>query len=69
MDQQTPVRQPRMLKVAEVAKRLDLSEKRVYILAQEGVIPRVKLGHQIRFNEATLEAWIAAGGAGYPEDK
>lgn len=57
---------PRMLRVAEVAKRLDLPEKRLYILAREGIIPHVRLGRSIRFNEAELEAWIAAGGSGYP---
>lgn len=57
---------PRMLRVAEVAKRLDLPEKRLYILAREGIIPHVRLGRSIRFNEAEIEAWIAAGGAGYP---
>lgn len=57
---------PRMLRVAEVAKRLDLPEKRLYILAREGIIPHVRLGRSIRFNEAEIEAWIAGGGAGYP---
>jgi len=60
-------RQPaRMLRVADVAARLDLPEKRIYILAREGIIPHVRLGRSIRFNEAEIEAWIAAGGAGYP---
>lgn len=56
----------RMLRVSDVAQRLDLPEKRLYILAREGIIPHVRLGRSIRFNEAELEAWIAAGGAGYP---
>lgn len=60
-------RTARMLRVADVAARLDLPEKRVYILAREGIIPHVRLGRSIRFNEAELEEWIAAGGAGYPE--
>ena len=60
---------PRMLRVAEVAKRLDLPEKRLYILAREGIIPHVRLGRSVRFNEAELEAWIAAGGAGYPGEQ
>jgi len=59
-------RRPRMLRVSQVAELLDLPEQRVRILAREGVIPRVKVGRQVRFNEAELEAWIAGGGAGYP---
>ena len=58
---------PRMLRVAEVAKRLDLPEKRLYILAREGIIPHVRLGRSIRFNEAEIEAWITAGGKGFGE--
>lgn len=57
----------RMLRTEDVAKRLDIPIRRVRILAQQGIIPRVKIGHSIRFNEADLEAWIAAGGAGYPK--
>lgn len=64
-----PVRSPRMIRVAELASRLDLPEKRVYILARQGVIPHVRLGRSIRFNEAEIEALIAAGGAGYPEEQ
>ena len=58
---------PRMLRVAEVAKRLDLPEKRLYILAREGIIPHVRLGRSIRFNEAEIEDWITAGGKGFGE--
>jgi len=57
---------PRMLRVSQVAELLDLPERRVRILAREGVIPRVKVGRQVRFNSAEIEAWIAAGGADYP---
>lgn len=59
----------RMLRVTEVATLLDLPEKRVYVLAREGVIPHVRLGRSIRFNEATLAAWLEAGGAGYHREE
>lgn len=55
----------RMLRVKHVAEMLDLPEKRVYILVREGIIPHVRLGRAIRFNEGELEAWLAAGGGGY----
>lgn len=57
---------PRMLRCKAVAEMLDLPEQRVYILAREGVLPHVKVGRAIRFNEAELEEWIAAGGSSYP---
>lgn len=59
----------RMLRVAAVAELLDLPEKRVYELVRAGVLPHVRLGRSIRFNSAELEAWIAAGGAGYPGER
>lgn len=65
----SPRQRVKMLRASEVAELLDLPEKRVRILAREGIIPRVKVGRQIRFNEAELEAWIAAGGAGYPGER
>lgn len=66
MNRQSTVSRPRMLRAVEVAERLDLPVTRVRLLARQGIIPRVKVGHSVRFNEAELEEWIAAGGAGYP---
>lgn len=65
--EQTPPR-PRMLRVTDVAELLDLPERRVYILAREGVLPHVRLGRSIRFNEAALLAWLEAGGSTYPAE-
>lgn len=59
----------RMLRSRDVAKILDIPEKRVRILAQEGIIPRVKVGRQVRFNAAEIEAWIQAGGSDYPGEE
>lgn len=67
MYQPPHIERPRMLRATEVAERLDLPVKRVLLLARQGIIPRVKVGHQVRFNEAELEAWIAAGGKGFDE--
>lgn len=69
MYQPPRIERPRMLRVAEVAQRLDLPQKRVYILTREGIIPHVRLGKSIRFNEAEIEAWIAAGGRGYGDEQ
>ncbi len=40
---------PKMLKPSEVAKLLDCSARKVQALAQEGVIPSVRMGHEWRF--------------------
>lgn len=65
----TTVKLGRMLRAEAVAALLDLPRKRVYLLAQEGIIPHVRVGRQVRFNESAIEAWIANGGAGYPEQQ
>lgn len=59
----------RMLRVTEVATLLNLPEKRVYLLAAAGLLPHVRLGRSIRFNEAALTAWLEAGGAGYHREE
>lgn len=56
----------RMLRADAVAELLDLPRKRVYLLARDGIIPHIRVGRQVRFSAQELEAWIAAGGAGYP---
>ena len=68
MYQPPHIERPRMMRATEVAERLDLPVKRVLLLARRGIIPRVKVGHQVRFNEAELEAWIAAGGKGFGDE-
>lgn len=56
----------RLLRVPHVARILDVSEDRVYELAREGVLPAVRLGRQIRFDEDKLRAWIDQGGCALP---
>lgn len=76
VDRPSPIRQPeaeaaprpRMLRTADIAELLDLPAKRVSILAREGIIPRVKVGRSVRFNEADILAWVAAGGSAYPAE-
>lgn len=69
VDPHTTARRPRMLRAPEVAELLDLPVKRVHILAREGIIPRVKVGRQVRFNEAEILAWITSGGSAYPSEE
>jgi excisionase family DNA binding protein len=55
---------PVALRSAEwVAKRLGISTWGAYELAKRGELPCVRLGkRRVRFDEAAIEAWIAAGG-------
>ena len=54
----------RLLRIAEVAARLDVRVERAYELAREGVLPVVRLGRQIRINPEQFETFIQTGGQG-----
>ena len=60
----------KLLTVAEACQRqLHISPQRGYQMAREGILPPgvvVRLGRQIRLNEAKLEDWIASGGKCLP---
>lgn len=58
----------KLSRVAPVAERLDLPERRVYELVRAGVLPHVRVGRSIRFDLDAIEKWIGEGGAGYPRD-
>lgn len=51
-----------MLRAAPVAKWLNTTEKRVYHWARVGLLPCVRIGRNVRFNEDEIRAWIEAGG-------
>lgn len=59
--------QPNLLRIPQVAKILKVSEWRAYELARQGRLPVVRLGRQVRVNEAALTAWIEAGGSALDE--
>jgi excisionase family DNA binding protein len=53
-----------LLTATEVAQILRVSKARVYELARQRMLPALTLGQrQIRFEEAALREWIAAGGS------
>lgn len=56
----------KLLKAAEVAKVLDVTEGRVYQLIRQRMIPFVHLGRQVRVDEAKLRKWIEDGGQELP---
>ncbi len=55
-----------LLRVPEVARRLGLTTDRIYELAREGTLPAVRIGRQLRFDPARLQAWIDGGGEALP---
>lgn len=60
-DRNPPLR--RLITAEDVAARLALPRSTVYTLASSGKIPGVvRVAKRVRFNEAIIDAWIAAGG-------
>lgn len=52
----------RLLTAKETAEILKVALPRVYELARAGMIPCVRMGRQIRFDQAALSEWAARGG-------
>lgn len=56
----------RRLKTAkELAEELNVEPARVLHLAREGLLPCIRLGRQVRFDPAIVEAWLRKGGAAW----
>jgi excisionase family DNA binding protein len=51
-----------LLTVAETADVLRVTPQRVYELIRDGLLPGIRLGRQVRVDDAQLQAWIAGGG-------
>lgn len=52
----------RLLTATDVAERLGITEDAVYRLTRQKVLPSVRIGRMIRFDERALEEWIQKGG-------
>ena len=52
-----------LLTVEQIAQKLQVSKFRVYEMARLRLIPCVRMGRQIRFDEKTFAEWIAKGGS------
>ncbi len=52
----------RLLTAKQTAELLQVSTTRVYELARVGLIPYVRIGRQVRFDEQALLIWITEGG-------
>ena len=51
-----------LLTAKETARLLQVKLPRVYELARGGLIPSVRMGRQIRFEETKLVEWVEQGG-------
>lgn len=58
--------QTRLLQVPQVAEILGTTQGRVYELVRLSLIPAVRLGRQVRIDEAALHEWIRNGGQALP---
>jgi excisionase family DNA binding protein len=47
----------------EVAEILRVTPARVYQMGRKGILPIVRFGRQVRFDEALLVSWIKRGGS------
>lgn len=65
-DIQSVTRKHRITGVQPVAELLGVKPHRVYDLAQQDLIPHIKLGRQVRFDLDKVEAWLEAGGQALP---
>ncbi len=56
----------KLLKADEVARILDVPRDRIYEMASDDLLPVVRMGRQIRVDEAKLKEWIEKGGKALP---
>ena len=63
---ETAPRTRRIVSVKPIAELLDVTPARVYDLAQQDLIPHIKLGRQVRFDLDKVEAWLESGGQALP---
>ena len=54
---------------AWAATVLNTSRGRVYELVRQGILPHVRLGRQVRFDERAIHRFIETGGSGLPEEE
>jgi excisionase family DNA binding protein len=52
---------PPLLSVSDLSKRLNCSDRHVRRLVDSGALMPIRLGRILRFDAATIEAWIFEG--------
>jgi excisionase family DNA binding protein len=53
----------RLMTAKEVAEILRVTPARVYQMGRKGILPIIRFGRQVRFDEALLVSWIKQGGS------
>ncbi len=48
-----------LLRAEDVARRLSISPRAVYRLAERGELPAIRWGRVVRFDPEALERWLA----------
>jgi excisionase family DNA binding protein len=56
----------RLMDAVETGKFFGIQPQRIYDMARKGILPVVRLGRQIRFDQDQLEKWISEGGKALP---
>ena len=56
----------RLLNASEVASILRVKPARIYELSRIKLLPTVRIGRQVRYDENALLEWIKAGGSMQP---
>jgi excisionase family DNA binding protein len=49
---------PRALRVSDVATLLNVSDRQIYKLAAENLIPHFRIAGSIRFDPAAISSWL-----------
>lgn len=55
---QSPVPQPEVMTIDDLAAYLQVSKSSLYKLAQDGKVPGQKVGRHWRFHKDTIDAWL-----------
>ncbi len=48
---------------------LGLSKPRIYDLVRQRILPHVRLGRQVRFDERAIAKFVESGGSSLPEEE
>jgi excisionase family DNA binding protein len=56
----------RLMDATEAGEYLGIQPQRVYDMVRKGILPAVRLGRQVRFDQVQLEDWICEGGKALP---
>lgn len=49
---------PKLLTANDIANRLSISKRQAFVLMQEGALPAIHIGRNVRVEEMDLEAFI-----------